>query len=324
MKIEYVDFENIIIEDLGEKEEWVYDIEVEDNHNFFANNILVHNSFYITMKGVVKKEFASKLNATTIDKVDFCLKFIDKYLFKFIQEGVDEVDILINGYNKSVMEMEQETTADKFVSVADKRYFCRKWYKYNGEYKSGYKMTGISLVSKSTPVWFKEKLKPVLDIVLDGDKKELMTYIDSVKTEVKNVENISDICVIKGVSNVDYTLTDDGKAYRIKTNGDKQSAPLHSRGAAVHNNLLDIKNDKKYVKIQNGDKVFYSYLLTPNTVLNQNVVCFINPKFIDDYNIKKFVDYDTMFEKNFLQNVKNITDRIGWVLREEINLDEWC
>ena len=103
-------------------------------------------------------------------------------------------------------------------------------------------MTGISLVSKSTPVWFKEKLKPVLDIVLDGDKKELMTYIDSVKTEVKNVENISDICVIKGVSNVDYTLTDDGKAYRIKTNGDKQSAPLHSRGAAVHNNLLDIKN----------------------------------------------------------------------------------
>ena len=29
---------------MGIIEEWVYDIEVEDNHNFFANNILVHNS----------------------------------------------------------------------------------------------------------------------------------------------------------------------------------------------------------------------------------------------------------------------------------------
>jgi len=41
---EYTDFEII---DLGIKEEWVYDIEVEDNHNFFGNNILVHNSAYL-------------------------------------------------------------------------------------------------------------------------------------------------------------------------------------------------------------------------------------------------------------------------------------
>ncbi len=39
--------EEFEVEDLGIIEEWVYDIEVEDNHNFFANNILVHNSAYI-------------------------------------------------------------------------------------------------------------------------------------------------------------------------------------------------------------------------------------------------------------------------------------
>ena len=35
--------EDFIVEDLGIQEQWVYDIEVEDNHNFFANCVLVHN-----------------------------------------------------------------------------------------------------------------------------------------------------------------------------------------------------------------------------------------------------------------------------------------
>ena len=43
--------ENFTIEELSEEEvsqyEYVYDIEVEDNPVFFANNILVHNSDYL-------------------------------------------------------------------------------------------------------------------------------------------------------------------------------------------------------------------------------------------------------------------------------------
>nr|YP_007013560.1 putative intein [Aeromonas phage Aes508] len=39
--IEFIEFE---IEDLGVMEIDVYDIEVDGNHNFFGNDILVHNS----------------------------------------------------------------------------------------------------------------------------------------------------------------------------------------------------------------------------------------------------------------------------------------
>ncbi len=42
------------IEDLGECELDVYDIETEDNHNFVANNIVVHNSTYFDMSPVIK------------------------------------------------------------------------------------------------------------------------------------------------------------------------------------------------------------------------------------------------------------------------------
>jgi len=45
MLVKYHD--DYTVEDLGICEEWVYDIEVKNNHNFFANSILIHNSAYL-------------------------------------------------------------------------------------------------------------------------------------------------------------------------------------------------------------------------------------------------------------------------------------
>jgi superfamily II DNA or RNA helicase len=39
------------IEEVDSTEEWVYDIEVEDNHNYFANRVLVSNSSNETVRG---------------------------------------------------------------------------------------------------------------------------------------------------------------------------------------------------------------------------------------------------------------------------------
>lgn len=44
---------NFTIEPLGLQEQDVYDIEVEQNHNFFANNILLHNSIYVNTEPLV-------------------------------------------------------------------------------------------------------------------------------------------------------------------------------------------------------------------------------------------------------------------------------
>ena len=43
---------NFKIESLGIQEIDVYDIEVEKHHNFFANDILVHNSIYICIDNI--------------------------------------------------------------------------------------------------------------------------------------------------------------------------------------------------------------------------------------------------------------------------------
>ena len=51
--IETSEFE---IEDLGEVEQNVYDIEVDGTHSFFANGILCHNSRYFTITEMMKHD----------------------------------------------------------------------------------------------------------------------------------------------------------------------------------------------------------------------------------------------------------------------------
>ena len=56
---------DIKVEDLGIVEDYVYDIEVQNTHSFFANDILVHNSFYYSIKNIVKRKFGEDASAST-------------------------------------------------------------------------------------------------------------------------------------------------------------------------------------------------------------------------------------------------------------------
>ena len=69
----HYDFE---IEDLGITDEFVYDIEVEDNHNFFANDILVHNSLYLCVEPFVELKCKDLDFSEKIEKIDQFLKKI--------------------------------------------------------------------------------------------------------------------------------------------------------------------------------------------------------------------------------------------------------
>ena len=58
----------------------VYDIEVEDTHTFFGNDILVHNSIYVRMDNILKLLFKT----TKIDWYDKETFAKIKYIFFFI------------------------------------------------------------------------------------------------------------------------------------------------------------------------------------------------------------------------------------------------
>lgn len=278
------------------------------------------DSGYFNLLKIMNKKFNGSVIPVQ-DGIDTCNNIINKILVPFIDEALDQVAFALNARHREVLDMEQETIADKFVSVADKRYYCR-YYKKNkktGELESHHKITGLSLISKSTPPFCKEKLQPVLDMILDRDVNELINYIDDVKKEFIHAP-VESISPTKGVSSIDYPLP----GYR-KFNGEKYlTAPLHSRGALIHNTAIT-KLESRYEPIRDGDKVFTTYLTKPNKeALNENVISFINPKFMEDSKIYKYIDYDIMFEKNFLKNIELITAPIGWSLNKyQALMDDW-
>ena len=80
-----IKFDTFEVEDLGVTEEWVYYIEVEDNHNFFANDVLVHNSIYINMEPLIETVFGT----SDIDK-DVGEKFLDNVCKDKIEKVIDK------------------------------------------------------------------------------------------------------------------------------------------------------------------------------------------------------------------------------------------
>jgi len=102
---------NFKITDLGVQEQYVYDIEVEDNHNFFGNNILVHNSCYFKIDNFVNKAFKDKLGSNIQEKTDFCDNFYKNIVDKFVQKTIDDVGAELNVFNKDVVGSEREIIA---------------------------------------------------------------------------------------------------------------------------------------------------------------------------------------------------------------------
>ena len=84
--------------------------------------------------------------------------------------------------------------------------------------------------------------------------------------------------------------------------------------------LLQQKNlEKKYQYIQEGDKIKFLYLKEPNP-LGTHVITFAG-ELPAEFKIHDYVDYDTMFEKSFLEPLNSLLNCIGWRVREQATLE---
>ena len=94
------------------------------------------------------------------------------------------------------------------------------------------------------------------------------------------------------------------------------------RGSLLYNNFLYKYNiDKKYPVIQNGEKVKFCYMKLPN-IMNENVISFVSalPK---EFELEPYIDYDTQFQKSFVEPLGVILDKIGWTTEPVSTLDSF-
>jgi hypothetical protein len=91
----------------------------------------------------------------------------------------------------------------------------------------------------------------------------------------------------------------------------KKGTPIHVKGAILYNHFLK-QHDLtiKYPLIQEGEKIKFTYLKTPNP-FKDSVVSYPSrlPK---ELGLQNYIDYDLQFEKTFLDPIKIILDCMNW------------
>lgn len=307
-------FEFMKIEYLGEYETDLYDINVEDNHNFFGNDILVHNcdtdSIYVNMGPLIEKVFGT---------VDIDRKTGEEFLDKICSEKIEKVisNAYIDLFNKmkayeNAMSMKREKITDRAIFIAKKRYLLNVLNSEGVHYeKPKISVTGIESVRSSTPEICREKMIETFDVIMNETEEKLQDFISKFKEEF-NTKSANDIAKNSG--------TDDIEKYMDKNTTYKKGCPIHVRGSILYNNYLkETKLDKKYEKIQSGDKIKFVYLKMPNPI-RENVISFVG-NLPEEMNLNDYIDYETQFDKVFLKPIENILQSIGWTSEKISSLD---
>ena len=101
----------------------------------------------------------------------------------------------------------------------------------------------------------------------------------------------------------------------------QKGTPIHVRGSLLYNKLLKDKSlNLKYENIQEGDKIKFLYLKEPNS-LHENTIAFVT-KLPKEFEITKYVDYDLIFQKAFIDPLENILKPIGWNTEPQATLED--
>ena len=78
------------------------------------------------------------------------------------------------------------------------------------------------------------------------------------------------------------------------------------------------KIENKYPLIQEGEKIKFIYLKTPNP-FREDCISFFNeiPK---EFNMEKYIDHKKQFEKSFLKPLENVLECIGWNSKKVVTI----
>jgi len=258
------------------------------------------DSIYVTFEELISQVFKDDVSPTKI--INFLDKVIKEKIEPFIDESYGKLAKYLHAYEQKMV-MKREVIADKGIWTAKKRYILNVWDSEGVRYKEPHlKIMGIEAVKSSTPASCRKKIKEALKLIMSGNEKELNQFIQEFRKEFLQLPP-EDIAYPRSVNGVNKFM-DSNALY-------KKGTPIHVKGAILYNYLL--KKNKlinKYPIIQDGDKIKFFPLRQPN-IYQSNVMSFIT-KMPKEFNINDIIDYDTQFDKAFIEPLNLIIERIGW------------
>ena len=271
------------------------------------------DSVYVNLGPLVNMVYGSKSETKVETIVDFVNKACTEKFEPFIDKSYQELADYMNAFDQK-MQMKREVIANKGIWTAKKRYILNVYDSEGVRFaEPKLKMMGIEAVKSSTPMSCRDKIKESLKIVMNGNETDFQSFVDAFKQEFKTLP-FEDIAFPRGVSDL--------SKYMSSSELYSKGTPMHVRGAIMFNAFLKkYKLTKKYQLIQDGDKTKFCYMKVPNPV-QENVFSILTvlPK---EFGVEKYIDYDTQFDKAYLEPLKTIVNTIGWKTERVSSLESF-
>ncbi len=267
------------------------------------------DSIYLRLEKVVDKFCANK---TKEEKINYLDKVSREIIQPFMKKKYDELAEMMNAYENKMV-MEREVIADKGIWTAKKRYILQVHDSEGVRYaKPKLKIMGIETTRSSTPQVVRDKLKECISLILTTDEDQVIDYIEKFRDEFVSLEAV-DVAFPRSVNGLQKY--DDDKNIFAK------GTPIAVKGALIYNHMLrKHKLTRKYEMIREGDKVKFLMLKVPNPT-PEKVIAFPSdlPK---EFGLQKYIDYDTQFEKAFIDPIKTILESVGWSHERKTTLED--
>jgi len=293
---------------------------IEKKVNEYLNNILQTkgeadyvvasdtDSIYVNLGKLVEKTCEGKTN----DQIaDFLGKVCDNKLEPYIAKCFDELADYSNAF-KNAMVMKREVIANKGIWIAKKRYMLNVLDEEGIRLsKPKLKLMGIEAVKSSTPQVCRGRIKEAINVIMEKEETDLHKFIANFRKEFFEL-SAEQVSFPRSCNNL--------KKYRSANGIFIKGTPIHVKGALIYNHKIEeLGLQNKYPLIQEGDKIKF-VKLKPANPFKFDVISYITT-LPDEFMLAKYVDYDTMFNKTFLDPMQFILDAIGWKSEPQATLE---
>jgi DNA polymerase elongation subunit (family B) len=293
----------------------------EKKYNEYLNKIMetkdvdyviymVTDSCILNMGAFVEKFLPNDTDPKTISRKLY--KLCQEKFIPFIHKTYEELAEKMNVYSQE-MNQKTDSISARFIICAKSQYLMSVWNQEGVVYNEPKLiMKGIKAVKISTPDVCKESLKTAFKIVMSGKETDLQDHVNNFRVKF-NTLPFHKISTPGGTNSMNnYPMTKG--VFASKT-------PIAVKAAHTYNNLLkNLTLNTSYDSIGSGDKIRYGYLKMPNPT-GVNVVGCLD-ELPNEFGLSKYIDYNTQFDKTFLDTLKPILNTVGWSYEKTTTLED--
>lgn len=280
-----------------------------DRETLKTNPPTIYNdtdSVYISIQPLIEKNNIKllKKDKTLSSEAEKLIENLEKYINEKICDWAKKE---LNS-NKPTLEFKRESICDVGIFIQKKRNVLHV-IDEEGVPCDKTKYTGIEVVRSTMTKEVKVFNKKIIETMLKTrDPSQTNIIMDKIYEEFQTKPE-NELSFVVGIKNYEKYADSCNELTTIK------GMPVHVKAAYYYNYFIKtMKLDKKYEKINSGDKIQYYYVQQPNKYA-LTVMAFKN-RLPEEFKDIFPMDKEKQFEKLVSETMRKLFEPVGWQIRE--------